>query len=714
MRLKSLTALPHVDGSRIDLRWSDPAQPPAVRVLRATGSHPTDIADGTEVTDVRQGPTDQFGTPTRVASDTGLQGETIYYYTVFTRLTGEADFTTDPHNRVSAMATASYGFGAQMFAMLPAVYHRYDAALTNRHVEPADRDKGVLRRFLDLTGGQMDQLYSLARAALDLHDLDRVEGALLPLLAQWIGWRTDYAAPVRTQRREIRHASEIYQRIGTVAALDATSRRVTGLRFRAKEFVHNIARTNEPERLNLWAVTRDAPGAAWSDPEVVSINHAFEGRPAYVPEPDGDLVFYHTRRRHGAAQQAPPTPSSGPVRVPEAAIHSWDVWAKKRAPDGTWSPSRPVVSGTGDDKHPAAARFADRLWLFWETYQARVPTARRRIAHMTRPAGEAAWSAIAVSGQPGAEFLGGTDTERRRPVTAVDDRGALWLFWQESTGDRWEIKYNRHDGNDWQLATPKTLPQNEESRIHDDLFVLVRPTPATGLYLFGARQSAGQGAGDTRWLITYRVKDTLDPDADDWQDPHTLPKPPGVHDREPAPASGADGGIELYFSTTRTADAAAPADGRWSVFGTELLDPAANTWAGATAVAVAAGSQRAPMAVRRAGVTVLVYRSSQPLSHTNALEDTAIDYSCIGTTTFRGTRAVTYGSFDDIQTYTYTARGGGSEKDGRISRESVGLFLIPSAEQAEPAEVRAAIARLRAIVGQYLPINTRAIFPVDQ
>lgn len=702
MRLPSLSAVPHVDGNRIDLTWHDPAQPPQVRILRATGSHPVHLADGTEVSGIRPGP-DTDGRPTRVVSDTGLQGETTYYYTVFTKSAGENGFTTDPHNRVSAMATAGYDFGAQMFAMLPAIYHRYDATLTNRHVEPADRDKGVLRRFLDLTGGQLDQLYSLARAALDLHDLDRVEGALLPLLAQWIGWRTDYAAPVRTQRREIRHASEIYQRIGTVAALDATSRRVTGLRFAAKEFVHNIARTNEPERLNLWAVTRSGAGAAWSDPQLVSVNYAFEGRPAHVAEPDGDLIVYHTRRRHGAAQQAS-----------ETAIHSWDVWAKKRAPDGTWSPSRPVVSGSGDDKHPGAVRFADRLWLFWETYEPGEPNARRRISCMTRAADDAPWSAVVVSGRSGAEFLGPGDAERRRPVTAVDHSGGLWLFWQESTGVRWEIRYNRHDGSDWQLTVPKTLPQNDDSRIGDDLFVVAAAGRDPELYLFGARRAAEQAAGGSRWVITYRPKDTLDPDADDWQDPRTLPKPPGVNDREPAPSPDADGRIEVFFSTTRAADAAAPPDGRWSVFRTELLDPAANTWTTATPVVAAAASQRAPLAIRTADATTLVYRSSEPLRHTNALEHTATDYSTVGSTTFRGTRAVTYGAADDIQTYTYTAPGGGTKKDGRISRESVGLFLIPPAAGAEPTEIQAATTRLRAIVDQYLPINTRAIFPVDQ
>ena len=53
-----------------------------------------------------------------------------------------------------------------------------------------DTQRGQLRRFLDLPGGQLDQLYSFAKALLDLYNLDKADGRLLPLLAYWIGWQT--------------------------------------------------------------------------------------------------------------------------------------------------------------------------------------------------------------------------------------------------------------------------------------------------------------------------------------------------------------------------------------------------------------------------------------------------------------------------------------------------------------------------------------------
>lgn len=689
MQLENLTARPHVDGNRIELAWTDPTPSPDVHIRRSRGSHPNGIDDGTEVADVRAGS----------ATDKGLQGETVYYYTLFTRSAGEPAFTADPHNRVSAMATAGYGFGGQMFAMLPAIYRRYDAALTNPGgVEPADREKGMLRRFLDLPGAQLDQLYSLARAALDLHDLDRVDGRLLPLLAQWIGWRTDYRMPVRAQRREIRFAPEIYQRVGTFAAIDATARRVSGLRFQAKEFVHNIARTNEPERLNLWSVTRGDPATVWATPQLVSVNFVYEGRPAHVRDSDADLFVYHTRRRHG-----------------------WDIWAKKRAPDGTWSASSPIVNRPGDDKHPAAARAGDRLWLFWETYDPNEPTPqrRRRIAFRTRPVNETAWSEISVSGQPDAEFIGADDAERRRPVVAVDSSGGLWLFWQELSRDRWEIRYNRHNGAQWQLPAPETLPQDDDSRIQDDLFLLAGPSSTDKrLWLFGARRAAVGPAGQSRWIITYRVKDGLEhANTLDWSAARTVREPSlDKHDREPAPLLGSGDRIELFFSTTQSTQAANRSHGGWSVFRAELHDPAANTWGSAEPVATGVASQRAPLAVRTPGATVLTYRSSEPLSHPDPSGGQAIDNRYAGTTTRRGTGPVTYGGLDDVQTYTYTTPEHGRRNDGRIARDVVGLFLVPPVppDQTLPLQTALAISRLAKVAPEFLPINARAIFITRQ
>ena len=395
-----------------------------------------------------------------------------------------------------------------------------------------------------------------------------------------------------------------------------------------------------------------------------------------------------------------------------------DIWVKRRTPQGHWDSSGPVVGRAADDKQPTAVEFAGLLWLFWETYDSSEPLTqrRRRIAVMTRPIGGTGWSEITVSGQPGADFFGSDDAERRRPVAVVDGSG-LWLFWQELSGDRWDIRYNRQDGNDvtkWQLAMPKMLQQREESRIQDDLFLLTRPGPDRRLWLFGARRVAQAANGQRRWKITYRVKNGLDPTVEDWADAQAVPTTDGVHDREPAPVIGPTGGIELFFSTTRSAAPAEPPDSAWSVFSAELPDAGSNAWDPAQPVVSDAGSQRAPLAVRTNGTTLVVYRSSQPVTHPRANGDIAIDNRYAGTLTFRGARPVSYGAFDDVQTYTVTTPGHGRHNDGRFARDAVGLFPVKSDARVSPEETAAAIARLKTVAPEFLPINTRAIFVEDQ
>src|SRR5262249_48909102 len=146
---------------------------------------------------------------------------------------------SDPHNRVAAMASAPYCMTEQMVELLPALYQRYD---TN----------GQLRRFLELAGGQLDQLYSFARGMLNLHNPDKMDGALLPLLAQWIGWPVDFRLDVAARRQEIQNAPYLYRTIGLIPTVEATVKRSLGLESRTREFVHNVARSNQPERLNLW------------------------------------------------------------------------------------------------------------------------------------------------------------------------------------------------------------------------------------------------------------------------------------------------------------------------------------------------------------------------------------------------------------------------------------------------------------------------------
>ena len=104
---------------------------------------------------------------------------------------------------------------------------------------------------------------------LDLYNLDKVDGHLLPLLAEWIGWQTDYRLEIAAQRNEIRNAPYVYKTIGLIPTVEATVKRLIGWESRTKEFVHNVFLSNSPERLNIWACQRNGAGE-WSKPAEIA------------------------------------------------------------------------------------------------------------------------------------------------------------------------------------------------------------------------------------------------------------------------------------------------------------------------------------------------------------------------------------------------------------------------------------------------------------
>ena len=80
-----------------------------------------------------------------------------------------------------------------------------------------------------------------------------------------------------------------------IPTVEATVKRLVGWESRTKEFVHNVFRSNQPERLNCGCVTQDSAGA-WSTPTApLSLDFAYEGRPTAVRDQGGTLwLFYHT------------------------------------------------------------------------------------------------------------------------------------------------------------------------------------------------------------------------------------------------------------------------------------------------------------------------------------------------------------------------------------------------------------------------------------
>ncbi|MBV7328172.1 phage tail protein [Chloroflexi bacterium TSY] len=745
MRLQEITATPHPSGNRIDLSWvnPDPDQYPGVRVVRREGTHPTAPDDGVVVTE---------GVELTSAVDENLQSETVYYYGLFPYTAKQSnneqsDYQFDRHNRTAAMATAPYDMAGRMMDLLPGIYHRYDTILPDPEtprLSEADQPRGQLRRFLDLPGGQLDQLYSLARAMLNLYDIDQVDGRLLPLLAEWIGWQTNYRLDIDAQRNELRSAPSVYQRIGIIPTTEATVKRILGWESRVKEFVHNVFLSNHPEQLNIWLRTRPSSGQ-WSTPTgPLSLDFAYEGRPTAVLDAGGTLwLFYHTRRNErwdiwykslltftlDAALQADLARGVLSIALQQAfaehgfslsletkiAAKSGDEWLLTDAENQEsytirvdadqltvyrWAPSQRLTNRMQIDKHPTAVMQGDILWVFWDSYD---PTGRTwQINYRTYRGSE--WSAI--------ETFGDEDTARRTPAAAVDHSRSLWLFWLEKSGDEWGLKYARRTGDEWGFVDNDQAP-----RVESDLFVLFQPANATPdatprLWVFWAHKVSTGEPNQTRWQIAYRVATNIDASdlTPDWGRIHMLQKEsPHYDDREPAAFVNADGDLELFWSSNQ--------DGSWSIWHSTLRDIEHNTWNDAEQITANPYSQRAPFPVSIGTSTWLLYRSNESVTYASAVYGATqtMDFRYAGATTVdtRNVAKIALRSqYEDCQAYTYDVGQDGVRTDlDWYARDTVGMYL--NAETEDQQIIRRNRNLIEKVLQQFLPIQIRVVFIIE-
>ncbi|NIM77480.1 MAG: hypothetical protein GTN94_34800, partial [Candidatus Aminicenantes bacterium] len=339
------------------------------------------------------------------AVDGGLQAGVVYYYTFFPYKSNPREYIFHQSNRVSVMASGPYDFAGQLYQMLPQIYHRYDRVLPAKNadgIREEDKQKGQLQRFLELPGTQLDQIYSFVTAALDLHNIDCVDGKLLPFLGQWIGWITDYNLEIAGQRNELKKAPALYETIGIIPSLEAVIVKcIGGWKSRTKEFGHNVFLSNTPERMNLWLCHWNE-SEGWQESEnVFSLDFAYEGRPAAAQDEYGTLwLFYHTQRNG-----------------------RWDIWFKTFQQDKEWAPSQPLCTGNTNtiDKHPSAALQDKTLWVFWNSYDQEKQTWEIQCRQRTN----GQWFDIE---------LPATGNQRKSPQAVVDHNKRLWLFWLEKVG----------------------------------------------------------------------------------------------------------------------------------------------------------------------------------------------------------------------------------------------------------------------------------------
>ncbi|MBI1424584.1 MAG: hypothetical protein GC149_14150 [Gammaproteobacteria bacterium] len=746
MGLLSLNAEAHPAGNRIDLAWvADPAAGiTGVRITRRDDTYPLHPDDGV-VADVSDD--NQY-------HDHGLFENRVYYYSLFPFTGTTPVFDLDDKMRIARYTTAPNGYAGYLYDTLPKIYQRYD-------------ESGFLKRFLQVTGGQLDQLHSIAEAMQSTTSLDRINGELLPLLADWIGWRTDHTLEVFQQRREIASAPYIYKAVELQPTIEATIQRISKWDCRSKEYVNNVYASNRPERLNLWRIQRDGSGTWSTAPECLSLDFNYAGRNGYATDQNGlHWLFYHTRRngrwelwyKHTAYHDL--TSSLLLAEITAGSI-SASLYAALRdrgvvidqvatltaVSPNVWSladasrqyllevlprvirvyavnadvlnlgPSDVLISDQDNlSQEPAAVTYNGSLHLFWSAYAE--AQAHWRIFYRQRQ--DARWSlrgphlddpSVDIADNPFAEAGVYDDTlQRRSPYCQLAPDGRLWLFWLEKSGATWQLRYNRHDGTNW--GTPQTFPliSTQDARVGNDYQVLFVPGPPNDrVIVFWSREDPTSDPALIRKHLVYRVKNNIVLNATGWSTIRAVPKD-SVNDNhgDKDPFAIVHGGqVELFWSSER-------GSAGWSIWHGILTNVGSNTWTGMAALSSSPYSQSAPNVIMTGTLTHVLFRANQHRQYDSRV------YRKTAFNDFRYSGAVLLNvrnrehinriqSFEDTVCYTYdTGQQGVRDDSNRIARDTLGVFLDAGTYDVNVLEN--GIQRLRPVVQEFMPITDRAVF----
>ncbi|MFA6052264.1 MAG: hypothetical protein WC762_06710 [Methylobacter sp.] len=744
MPLLQVSAVAHPDGNRVDLSWQYAISTPAfdgVRVVRRQGRYPEQPDDGVIVADV---------TAANVASDVGLPAEQVYYYGLFPFVGDPPVYEINTANRATSLVTAPNGYGAYMLKLLPAIYHRYD------------KDTQFLARFLQLTGGQLDQFHSLANFSAHLRHLQKTPGELLPLLAQWIGWKTDYKRDLISQRKEINYAPGLYSRMGLLPTVEATIKRISGWESHTKEYVHNVFASNRPARLNLWTLQCANNGVWTTQEQLLTTDYCYEGRATHaVDENDVHWLFYHTQRQGRWEIWYKTSPSylltanlatevtTGVISnelwfaLTEAGIaldqtsqltnissHVWEIndgpqrFVVELSSAAVWvydvnhgaqsfAPSQALIVNECVNKYPSSAAQGSNLWVFWTSYD---ESSMQWQVHYRRRY-DAQWDEVgprvfddATSNPFMKVGVYDTTVQRRRAYVSADGNGGLWLCWQERVANRWQLLYNYHNGTAWSEAIELPLDASLDPQVQDDIMLLVTPSlPNPRLYLFWSRQRPVSSATGSCWQVALRVKtDQLFNNAN-WSPVHVLPKAliDNHHDREPFAILSSLQQVELFWASNRT-------DSGWSIWRTTLIDYATDAWSTPERISEAVYQQRAPLAINNPNGLTLLYRSNRHIVyHSDVYRSTENFDERYAGSLFSDVRHQQLiklrDRFEDPQRYTHDMGDNGKRDDThRISRDTLGVFL--SSETLDDTELHKGIDRLRQVVREFMPITDRAVF----
>jgi hypothetical protein len=323
--------------------------------------------------------------------DTNLKSETTYYYAI---VAYDAAFRPYPAF-ISAMTTAPYQTAAYLYRNIPGVYQGYDTSLPppSPGLDPSDAGKGQLLRLIEMFGPQFDMIRSFASGMKSFFSANEIDGTLLPLLAQWIGWSTNYRAAIAVQRNEVRFAPYYYATTGLTANLRASINRLVTWDAQVKEFAHNIFLSNRPEELSTHEQQRQ--GGLWQPATSVSLDVAYDGRASAVLGADGRLwLFLHVRQ-------------GGPGQTPD----QWHLWYKI-CDRGEWLSARHLTGDAKVNKYPCAIQAASgSIWLFWSSADPDAPgRPMPRLRLQLLSAGRPALNARAQGANAGPFAFGDGDT----------------------------------------------------------------------------------------------------------------------------------------------------------------------------------------------------------------------------------------------------------------------------------------------------------------
>jgi len=760
IRLEKISAVPDPGGNEIILNWINPVESSitGVHVRRGLGTHPVSLDDGITVT---------VASDQQSAVDTGLKGDTVYYYSLFPYQGDPSNIDIDRHNRASALAISPMGYANYMYDLLPKIYHRYDTVLS---LDPGSVDidlqtKGQLYRFLHIIGGQLDVMHGYATASLNFRDLQQVDGNMLPLLAAWIGWKLDQKRELKGQRNEIRNAPALYNTIGIIPALQHTVKRISNWESSTKEFVHNVFLSNRPEKLNIWQLLRNNIGAWSSQPKLFSMDYAYDGRPVFtIDNHQLRWLFYHTQRNGrweiwyktspyfeldvaisrylvvGTVDDAIRTAfqlADIDLSVTSAVTQLGNIWRlddtdnsssyllvpdykalivfQLTANEAEYSPSKALIRNSHINKYPSSVLHGEILWLFWSEFNE--DENEWHIHYRLHADGD--WSDIDPSDETSPfrqNDVVDELTPRFRPNAVIDRLGNLWLFWLEWRSQVWQVKYNRWDGSAWE-PTAVAMPAASLAglRIDADPYVLMAElNTGPQIYLFWSRNIADGSGGESRWHIEFAVKSDLAFDAANWHGIYSLPKNPvddNYHDREPSVLIDSTGHLDFYWSSNR--------DGNWSVWHRTLdsVDTATDivNWGAEERITQSVYSCREPVATMLSDDRVLLlFRSNESIrrgSQTYEAMET-FDSRFAGSTTMHmrnlPKRELT-GKYDDFQTYTIDIGQQGKRDDNNwYARDTIGLYL--KTDTLDEETINHEITRLRSVVTEFIPITDRAVY----